>query len=392
MNEAELAGWLFQVRNDPLRFALEAFPWGEPGTPLEDESLRPWQMEFLRDLGGHLRDRNYNGRDPVRPVRMAAVSGHGVGKSALSAILLLFLHHTRPGGSGTVTASTAEQLYDKTFKELGKWHGMSLCRDLSVYSRSKQNMHLHAEEDPSWGLRGVTSSKENATAIQGQHSKGSTSFYLVDEASGVPDEIFQACYGGMAVSEGVFIMFGNGIKATGEFHKAFHGSRSLWDARSVSCLDVFGMDHPYSRDIIDEYGMDHDVTRVRVLGQFPNQAENQFIGFDDIKGSQGCRFPPEPEDPLILGVDVAMGGGDSSVIYPLRGRDATGEPEIVRNTNLMSLAMQVARRIDRDDARYVYIDETGLGRGVVDRLHQMGYFMVEGSISHPRPPSPDSPT
>ena len=75
-------------RYDPLGFVKFAFPWGRPGTVLAGESgPKPWQCEVLERLGRGLKQRDTS---PDEAVRMAVASGHGIGKSALVAWIILW--------------------------------------------------------------------------------------------------------------------------------------------------------------------------------------------------------------------------------------------------------------------------------------------------------------
>jgi len=80
-----------RFRKDPLGFVQWAFTWGRAGTPLaHHEGPEPWQTELLAGL----RDDLVAGRSPLR---VAVASGHGVGKSALVAWLVLWALATQPG-------------------------------------------------------------------------------------------------------------------------------------------------------------------------------------------------------------------------------------------------------------------------------------------------------
>ena len=118
--EAELIDDIAQFINDPLGFVEYAFSWGSG--ELEGQSGPDvWQREFLEELGREVRERGFDGSASVLPVRMAVGSGHGIGKSALVAWVILWIMSTRPGCRGSVTASTVTQLQTKTIPELSKW-------------------------------------------------------------------------------------------------------------------------------------------------------------------------------------------------------------------------------------------------------------------------------
>src|SRR5437762_5437666 len=116
-------------RYDPLGFVLFAFPWGVANTPLADESgPEQWQMDVLIRIGNRLLDRHF-GAAESEAVRLAIASGHGIGKSALVAWLILWAMATHEETRGVVTANTDSQLRTKTWAELAKWHRLCLVRD-----------------------------------------------------------------------------------------------------------------------------------------------------------------------------------------------------------------------------------------------------------------------
>ena len=107
-------------RRDPLGFVRWAFPWEEAEGPLAaHKGPEKWQADVLDSIGEGLRAEK-------GPVRIAVASGHGVGKSALVAWLILWALATQTSTRGVVTANTETQLKTKTWAELGKWHRLAL--------------------------------------------------------------------------------------------------------------------------------------------------------------------------------------------------------------------------------------------------------------------------
>jgi hypothetical protein len=104
--EDELHDWCGELYADPLAWVRGAFPWGEPG-PLEPyREPDVWQCEFFEWLGHEIRLRKFNGVDAVMPIRAAVASGHGIGKGALTGMLVSFLMSTRRNAKGVITANT----------------------------------------------------------------------------------------------------------------------------------------------------------------------------------------------------------------------------------------------------------------------------------------------
>src|SRR5216683_8298061 len=107
--EAELHELIGGFYEDPLGFVRTCYPWREPG-PLEPyEGPDAWQCEFLEWLGGEIKNRAFDGIHPVMPIRAAVSSGHGIGKGALTGMLVAFLMSTRRDAKGTITANTRDQ-------------------------------------------------------------------------------------------------------------------------------------------------------------------------------------------------------------------------------------------------------------------------------------------
>jgi hypothetical protein len=113
---------------DPLGFVLWAFDCGtdpsmrvvrlpEAWRSMCDSEFGPdaWACEMLEEVGRMVAARNFDGATAVEAVRLAVSSGHGIGKSAVTAWLCLWLMSTRPNARGVVTASTQPQLESKTW-------------------------------------------------------------------------------------------------------------------------------------------------------------------------------------------------------------------------------------------------------------------------------------
>lgn len=103
----------------------------------------------------------------------------------------------------------------------------------------------------------------------------------------------------------------------------------------------------------------------------------QFIGGGIVRQAMERTPFAQLGDELVLGVDVARFGDDRSVIKMRRGRDGRTMPAIkLQGADTMAVAAQVMAVIDRMQPDGVFIDEGGVGGGVVDRCRQMGYSVI----------------
>ena len=170
--------------HDPLGFVLFAFPWGEPGTVLEkDAGPEPWQREVLAHIG-----RSLGGASDA--IRVAVASGHGVGKSALVAWIIVWALATFRDTRGIVTANTATQLKTKTWPELTKWLRLAACADwFEISATSIANVETAHER--TWRIDAVPWSLRSTEAFAGLHNQGRRLFVAFDEASAIPDPVWE---------------------------------------------------------------------------------------------------------------------------------------------------------------------------------------------------------
>ncbi len=59
-----------------------------------------WACELLTRIGTQVRDHGFNGTQAVRAIREAVVSGHGIGKSAMTAWLVDWIMSTSAASPG----------------------------------------------------------------------------------------------------------------------------------------------------------------------------------------------------------------------------------------------------------------------------------------------------
>ena len=376
----EMARWLSAHRHDPLGFVEWAFPWGGSGEGVAGGPLanhagpEKWQADVLRQIGEGLRE----GKGPVR---IAVASGHGVGKSALVAWLLLWALATDPATRGVVTANTETQLKTKTWAELAKWHRLALTHGTCQLGASV--LAAQPADDVAGRIDLVPWAAHNAEAFAGLHNKGSRILVVFDEASAIADAIWETAEGAMtdADTEIIWIAFGNPTRTQGRFFECFNRFRENWHTRQVDSRTVSLTDKVQLARWLVDYGEDSDFMRVRVRGQFPRAGTMQFIDGERVVGAMTRLLDPTTDTslPLVMGVDVARFGDDRSVIYPRGGRDARSRPPLVlRGVDTMTLSGKVTEMAAHYRADAIFVDEGGVGGGVVDRLRQLGVPHVIG--------------
>lgn len=367
---------------DPLGFVLAMYPWGEPG-PLEaHKGPDSWQREALDWIGEQVTARRFNGVQAVEPIREATSSGHGIGKSVLVAMIIDWIMSTRPHCQGTITANTITQLQTKTWAAIQRW--TRLCQTGHWFEINSDRMYRKGFKE-SWFCAPQSSKEENSEAFAGQHAADSTSFYVFDEASAIPRKIYEVAEGGLTDGEPMIFLFGNPTRGDGPFHEACFGSmRHRWHPRIIDSRTSRFTNKSQIAEWIQDYGEDSDFVRVRVRGLPPAASDLQYIDSATVLAAQQRPATAFPDDALVCGLDVARGGSDECVFRFRRGHDARSVAPIrvpgeqARDSmRLVTLATDIlGRKFDGREVHTLFVDGTGIGGPIVDRIKQMGYRNV----------------
>lgn len=360
---------LASFSSDPLGFVYFAFPWGLPGELEYAEGPEDWQIKVLNELGAGTLTLD-------EAIRIARTSGHGIGKSALVSWIILWALSTYEDTKGVVTANTETQLKTKTWAELAKWFRLFIGHDLFKMTATALYSCDPAHER-TWRIDMVAWSERNTEAFAGMHNQGKRILVVFDEASAIPDIIWEVTEGALTDknTQIIWCAFGNPTRNKGRFRECFPGGKFAhrWlsdaiDSRTVS----FTNKDQFNQWILD-YGIDSDFVRVRVRGIFPRADSISFIAYEVAVAATVRRTPETNNDPIVLGVDVGRFGDDPTVIVARRGRDARSIPtEALYGLDLMLQASRIAASFNRLRASCVMVDAGGVGGGLVDRLRQLG--------------------
>ena len=374
--------WSPMLANDPEAFVMFVFPWGQKDTPLERFSgPRAWQREVLRDIARHIRT-NSAPDAVLQALRSAVASGRGIGKSALVSWLILWMLSTKIGSSVIVSANSENQLRKVTWGELTKWTTMAI--NAHWWEPSATNLAPAAwltelvERDLRkgtryWGAEGKLWSEENPDGYAGVHNHDGM-MVIFDEASGIPDGIWSVAAGFFTepIVHRYWFAFSNPRRPSGYFFECFHAKRDFWTTRQIDSRSVEGTDPAIYQQIIDEHGEDSPQARVEVYGQFPSTGDDQFIGPGVV--AEAVRRPryKDPSAPIVLGVDPARSGADSTVIVARQGRDLVAIKRY-KGDDTMTVVGHVIEAIEEYKPALVVMDEGGLGYGILDRLNEQRY-------------------
>jgi len=271
----ELLASMADYDHDPLEFVKDVFPWNV-GLLANSNGPEPWQQEVL--------ERIRDGLSPNDAILHAVASGHGVCKSSLVAWIILWAISTEVDTRGVVTANTETQLKTKTWPELAKWYRMFAGRSLFKLEATSL-FSTDPERAKTWRVDMVAWSERNPEAFSGLHNQGRRAFMIYDEASNIPDIIFEASEGFLSDSdtERLWLLFGNPTRSTGRFRAAFTDAR--WQTLQVDSRDISFTNKPWIKQLNDAYGEDSDFFRVRVRGVFPRVGDIEFIASADVEAA-----------------------------------------------------------------------------------------------------------
>lgn len=300
---------------------------------------------------------------------------------------------TRPHSKLTVTANTFTQLETRTWAAVREEISSSIVARWFVVT-SDRIFRIGYKD--SWFSTAQTCKKENSQAFAGQQSIDSTSAYICDEASTIPDQIFEVAKSGLSTGEPMMFIFGNVTETSGQLYRALFGDdRDIWNGRSIDARESAIANQEEIKRDIELYGEDSDYVRVWRRGLAPRASSMQFIDSERVRDAQSRTVEVYADEPLVAGLDVARGGKDMNVLRFRRGRDARSIPPMVipgeQTRDTMQLAAWVVEQLGRTfngrkiDTLFV---DSGFGGPVVNRCHQLNFKNVIEVNSANTPPDP----
>ena len=296
-------------------------------------------------------------------------SGHGIGKSSVLAWLQLWYLFCYKDAQVACTAPTADQMYDVLWKEVAKW--IYLLPEPLQQKYEWSTTHVRITESPqTWFARAKTARKEAPEALAGVH--GDFVFLECDEASGIPEEIYNTAEGSLTDKNTLVVLPSNPTRLIGYFYNTHHRDKANWQTFSFSCLDSPLVDYEYVERIAALHGEDSDEYRIRVLGQFPKEDAVDDKGYvallleRDLKQiSDEGRFSGD----VRLGVDPAGEGSDETV-WVLRDRFKAKIVAREKVSNSLSIARKTLTLMEDYKVKdyNVTVDNFGIGANVAKEI------------------------
>jgi len=322
----------------------------------------PYQIEILKAVAN------------PKHRRVAVRSGHGVGKTCALAWAIVWHLATKYPQRTVVTAPTTKQLFDALAAEVKLWMRKLPPPVLACFDIQVEHIYLKRRPEDSYVSFRV-SKPETPEALAGVHSDGSV-LLVADEASGIPEAVFEAASGSMSGHDATTVLAGNPLRSSGLFYDAFHELSDMWFNIHVNCHDSKRCNADFFEDMRRRYGSEEsNEYRVRVLGEFPKADEDTLIPVELVQAALE-REVEALHVKEIWGVDCARYGPDRSALARRKGNVLIKPVESWKGLNTMEVANKVKSIWDvtlpSERPEEICIDSIGIGAGVCDRLQELG--------------------
>lgn len=319
----------------------------------------PWQREVMDAIASGER-------------RISVRSGHGVGKSSCAAAIILWYLTTRYPCKIVVTAPTASQLYDALFAEV-KRRLKEMPRAVSKLMEATSDRVVLKSSPTEAFCSARTSSKERPESLAGVHSENV--LLIADEASGIPEEVYESAAGSMSGHAATTLLLGNPTRTSGFFYRTHTDLSHDWWTKKVSCADSPLVSEDFIRDMANRYGEESAAYSVRVLGEFPQADEDTYIPLSLIEAATRRDVEESPSAPVVWALDVARYGRDRSALAKRKGNAVIENIKTWRDKSTMELSGIILNEYEStpiiDRPQEILVDVIGVGAGVTDRLIEL---------------------
>lgn len=309
--------------------------------------------------------------------RVAVRAGHKVGKTDLDDYAAIWFALTRPGSRVIMTAPTYRQVRHVLWKRLKQ-----------LVARMPKGLIVDAHDSPEHGVIFTNGSEilgftaDNAEKFAGL--SGADMLFILDEASGIEPEIFEAVEGSAAGGARI-LLTGNPTRSAGHMHAAFHDKAEFWTQLHISSEETPNViagkvvipglaTKQWVAQRAADWGVSSALYSVRVLGDWPRQGSNTICTIEAVEAAHrrwSADLFEQEKAPTTIGLDPARFGSDESCAFVVRGMAAL-PPYLWRGLDGIQLAARVfdlAREKRRPgETVRVLVDTIGIGASVYDQL------------------------
>jgi hypothetical protein len=289
-------------------------------------------------------------RAVVKHPLVSVKSGHRVGKSWLAGALALWFYCTFIDARVICTAPTANSVQGIIWRAIRQLHARSgRCLDCALKDPSGPVPCPHGTPvDGDIAMKAALVSEDfrevrgytvrDVEAITG--TAGANLLFIMDEAAGVADEIYEGLEGnraGWTEEAGVMVrmlLIGNPTRTAGEFYDSHEHPRKkqVYHRITISSREtpnaverrniIPGLaTHYWIEQEVAKYGEDSAFVKVRINGEFPVGEDGKAFSIALITESEKRWEEIESDGDLQIGIDPAgsSGTGDETAMSARRG-------------------------------------------------------------------------
>lgn len=316
--------------------------------------------------------------------RVSIRSGHGTGKSTFMAWCVLWFLSCYFPAKVPATAPTSHQLEDVLWAEIAKWHRKLNERMPALgaqFEWSSGAFRMKAAPNESFAVA-RTSRPERPEALQGFHSEHI--LFLIDEASGVADNVFEVAEGALSTDGAFVVMAANPTRQSGYFFDSHHKMRAAWAPLHWNGELSPMVSRQYVENMEKKYGRQSPIFKVRVLGEFVTAADG-VISLELCEAAKIRDVEVNAAAPTVWGLDVARFGDDSCALAKRKGNHQLAPVrEWYGKDTMQTVGIVLAEwkaTPERSRPVAINVDVIGIGAGVVDRLKELGLPAVGVNVA-----------
>ncbi len=334
----------------------------EPNQKGEHPSLDRWALDLLHEFGEGTR-------------QMSVAAAHGPGKTAVASWCIIYSLLFRFPLRAVATAPSRGQIEGALMSEVSKWID-KLPPELSKLLEVKNTSVTLRSRPKLSNFAARTARPENPEALQGIHEDEGWVFLLVDEASGVHENIFESAGGSMSGENCQTMLLSNPTRTSGFFFRTHNQEKHRWFTLNVGYEDSVRISKDYYEEMGERYGYDTNIFRVRVLGLFPRSDLDTMIPYELVEKARMRDIVVPDHLRCVWAVDVARFGDDDTVLLKRNAIAILPEIKVWNGLDTMKVANKLKLEWDQTVPSHrptvILVDVIGLGAGVVDRLYELG--------------------
>lgn len=329
----------------------------------------------------------------IKKTGVSIKSGKGAGKTTLEAWLTIWFLLCFPNSIVPCTATKLDQVKDVLWREISKWikvsgdqgkYGSIVKESLTVQGEKIFVKGHSGEEGKEWYAIARSASTADASdspaeTLQGFHAQ--YMMIIVDEATGVPDNVFMPLDQTLTDPVNFLVMTYNPTRTSGFAYRSQHKHKDEWLTYRWNCEDSENVSPESIERVARKYGKDSNAYRISVLGLEPVGDNDSVIPLEWVMAAVNREIVVDEDDPVISCVDLARQGDDKSIILTRQSTKVDPNIKSFNGQNTMEMTGWVSMHIAEEEPTCVGLDVIGMGYGVLDRLREIGHRISGINVS-----------